>query len=146
MLNAHAPRPRLLFWTGASLGLAWSVFGLAQFWKAVTATPADLVASGMIAEQAALYAALPLWMDLAFAVGVFGGVIGCALLLMRRRHASPVLAASLVGYLILYVGDITEGVFAALGGPQIAVLTTVVLVAAGLLWLSLDARRRAILV
>jgi len=30
----------------------------------------------------------------------------------------------LVGYIILYIGDFTEGIFAALGAPQVIILTT----------------------
>lgn len=41
-----------------------------------------------------------------------------------------------------YLGDITEGVFAVLGTPQVVVLTLVVIIAAGLLWLSIRARKR----
>lgn len=126
----------------AGSGLAWSLFGLLRFVTTAGATPAELAAGGMSEAQAALYAALPLWMNAAFAVGTIGGVIGCALLLLQRRAALPVLAASLAGYLVLYAGDIALGVFAAFGAPQIAILTSVVVIAAGLLWLAVTAHRR----
>jgi hypothetical protein len=58
------------------------------------------------------------------------------LLLLKNKIAKPVFLLSLVGYIILYIGDITEGVFAALGMPQVIVLTSVVLIAAALLWVS----------
>ena len=47
---------------------------------------------------------------------------------------SPKITLSLIAYVILYIGDITEGVFAALGASQVIILTFVVAVAAGLLW------------
>ena len=62
-----------------------------------------------------------------------------------RAWAVPVLALSLLGYLALYVGDITEGVFAALGSPQVVILTTVVAVAIALLVWSRRLARRGVL-
>ncbi|HEU4408588.1 MAG TPA: hypothetical protein VFS43_25225 [Polyangiaceae bacterium] len=78
----------------------------------------------------------------AFAVGTFGGLAGCLLLLLRRRVATPVLAASLAGYVLLFAGDVTEGVFAALGAPQVATLSAVVAIAAALFAWSRRLERR----
>jgi hypothetical protein len=130
--------PRLPLWvrTLAGLGVAWNVYGVIQFQSTVFATAEDLMAQGMTAAQATVYSGVPIWMDIAFALGVFGGLVGTILLLLGRREAVPVLAASLAGYLVLYVGDITEGVFAAMGLSQVVVLTVVVLIAAGLLVLA----------
>jgi hypothetical protein len=41
-----------------------------------------------------------------------------------------------VAYVVLYIGDYTEGVFAALGPPQVIILTFVVVIAGALLALS----------
>jgi len=92
--------------------------------------------SGMTEGQAKLYFGLPVWMNIAFAIGVFGGLLGSALLLLRRKQSVPVFAVSLAGYVVLYIGDITEGVFAIMGSSQVIILTCVVLIAAGLLWLA----------
>lgn len=116
----------------AIFGIAWSLFGVMQFIPTLSDTPESLMRMGMSAEQAAAYAAYPAWMSVGFAAGAFGGVLGSALLLARRALAVPVLAASLVGYVVLFIGDITEGVFAALGAGQVGVLTLVVAIAAGL--------------
>lgn len=122
-----------LWLTAAALGgIAWNVFGAVQFAGSVTATTESLIASGMTAEQAAVMTGYPAWMTLAFAVGVFGGLIGSVLLLLRRAAAMPVLAASLAAYVALWIGDAVHGVFAALGAPQVAILTTVVAIAAAL--------------
>jgi len=143
MPTTPAPRPRAripLLAAGAA-GLAWNAFGLWRLADTAFATEAELVAGGFTLAQAALYAALPGWMDLAFAVGVLGGMLGCVLLMLRRSLACPVLGASLAAYLALYAGDIAHGVFAAFGAGQVAVLTVVVLVAGALLWLAARAAR-----
>jgi hypothetical protein len=135
MTNARAGLP-VWFWAAAGLGLAWNVFGTVQFLGTLSSTPESLAAAGMTPEQAAVMLGYPSWMTIAFGVGVFGGVIGCVLLLLKKKLSVAVFVISLIGYVILYIGDITQGVFAALGTPQIVILSLVVLIAAALLWLS----------
>jgi hypothetical protein len=53
--------------------------------------------------------------------------------------------ASLVGYVILYFGDIALGIFSAFGLPQIIVLTMVLVIAALLLWYARGLDRRGAL-
>lgn len=124
------------FWIVAVLGCAWNIFGVVQFIQSVTATQESFVAMGMTESQAKTMLTYPLWMTIAFAIGTFGGLVGSVLLLVRKKLATPIFIASLVGYIILYIGDITEGVFEAIGIQQVIILTTVVLVAAVLLWFS----------
>lgn len=133
------------FWAAAGLGVLWNAFGTVQFVDAVTATETSLIAMGMTSAQAAAMSSYPLWMTFGFAVGTLGGLAGSLLLLARRRLAVPVFAASFAGYVVLYIGDITEGVFAALGAGQVAILSSVVLIAAALLWLARHATRRGII-
>lgn len=128
---SHTRAP--LWFSAASLaGVFWNVFGIFQFACSVTATPADLIASGLTADQAAVMTGYPGWMTVAFAVGVFGGLAGSVLLFLRRPLAGPVLLASLLAYVALWIGDAAHGVFAALGVPQVIILTVVVAIAAGL--------------
>ena len=144
-LGTSTGKPALWFWAAAGLGLAWNLFGAFQFISSLSATLESLKAQGMTAEQAAVMLGYPAWMTIVFAVGVFGGVLGCGLLLLRKAAAVPVFAASLAGYIALYIGDIVHGVFAALGMPQVIVLSAVVLIAAGLMWLARHARAQGIL-
>ena len=143
--TTNAAKTPVWFWVAAGLGLAWNVFGAVQFMGSLNATSETLQAQGMTPEQAAVMLGYPAWMTIAFAIGVFGGIIGCVLLLLRNKLAFPVFLASLLGYIVLYIGDITEGVFAALGTPQVVVLSLVVIIAAALLWLARFAARRGVL-
>lgn len=128
-VRASLLRLRLL----ALFGVAWNIFGIVQFLATVTASTDRLVTMGMDAAQAELYFGLPFWMDIVFAIGVFGGLAGSALLLAGRRLAVPILATSLAAYLALYAGDIALGVFAAFGLQQVLILSFVVAVAVALL-------------
>ena len=140
--NASIP---LWFWIAAGLGLAWNIFGVVQFLGSLSATTESLMATGLTAEQAAVMLGYPSWMTIAFAVGVFGGLIGCLLLLLKKRISVLVFAVSLIGYVILYIGDITEGVFAAIGTSQVVILSMVVAIAAALMWLARYFDRRGAL-
>lgn len=133
------------FWVCACLGLAWNLFGVVQFLGTAQASQEGLMMSGMTEAQARLYFGLPMWMNIAFAIGVFGGLLGSSLLLLRRKQSVPVFAVSLTAYIILYIGDITEGVFAIMGSSQVIILTCVVLIAAGLLWLARRFEQRSAL-
>jgi hypothetical protein len=127
------------------LGLAWNLFGAFQFFSTLNASSESLLAQGLNLEQIRVMTGLPVWMDIAFGWGVLGGLLGCCLLIAGRRLAQRVLLSSLVAYLVLFVGDITEGVFAAFGAPQVAILSTVVLIAAGLYAVAHRANARQLL-
>jgi hypothetical protein len=135
----------LWYWAAAAAGLIWNAYGTWQFVQSLTATAPSLVASGLTPEQAQVMTTYPAWMTLAFALGVLGGLVGSVLLLLRHRAALPVLAASLAGYIVLYIGDITQGVFAAMGAPQVIILTLVVAIAAGLLAVATRAKTTALI-
>jgi hypothetical protein len=132
-LSARAP----IWMIAAALGgIGWNIFGVIKFADSVTATEAGLIASGLTTDQAAVMTGYPVWMTLAFAIGVFCGLAGSVLLILRRFAAMPVLLASLVAYVALWIGDAVHGVFAALGAPQVVILTIVVAFAAALLAVS----------
>ncbi len=143
-LESTASRAPGWLWAAAALGVLWNLYGVVQF--AGTFTPAGQAAmtAGMTAAQAALYLSLPGWIGVAFAIGVFGGLAGAILLALRRRAARPVLAASLLGYGLLFAGDAYHGVFAAIPA-QLAILAIVVVIAAALSGVAEVAARRGLL-
>jgi hypothetical protein len=137
-LLTPASRIRRPLWltTAAVGGIAWNIFGIVQFAGSVTATEASLIASGLTPEQAAVMTGYPAWMTLAFALGVFSGFAGSTLLIFRSAAAMPVLLTSFVAYVALWIGDAVHGVFAAMGAPQVGILTLVVAIAVVLYALS----------
>jgi hypothetical protein len=132
--SSHEKPVRAPVWLLATAlgGIAWNVFGAVQFAGSVSATPESLITQGLTAEQAAVMTGYPVWMTLAFAIGVAGGLVGSVLLLLRNARARPVLLASVLAYVALWIGDAVHGVFAAMGLPQIIILTVVVAIAAAL--------------
>ncbi len=118
------------------MGLVWNIFGVVQFVSTLNGTVGSMMSQGLTEAQAKLYLGLPQWMNIAFAIGVFGGVIGSVLLLLKKKLALRVFGVSLAGYIVLYFGDITLGVFEAFGTKQVVILSTVLAIAVFLVWFS----------
>lgn len=131
-------------WAVSGFGVLWNAYGLYQFVGTFTLAGQAAMTAGMTAAQAEVYLGLPAWISVAFAAGVLGGLIGSIGLAARRRLALPALAASLVGYVLLFAGDAYHGVFAAIPS-QLAILAVVVSIAAGLFGASWIAVRRGLL-
>lgn len=136
-------RAPLWFLAASVFGIAWNIFGAVQLASSLAATEESLIVSGLTAHQAAVMTNYPAWMTLAFALGVIGGLAGSVLLLFRLDMAKPVLAISLAAYVALWIGDAFHGVFAAMGMPQVVILTLVVAIAAVLFALSRHPAARA---
>ncbi len=140
--SALAAKPPVWFRVIGILGLAWNLFGVIKFFGAIGSTKNDLITQGLTPEQAEVMTTYPTWMTVVFAVGVFGGTIGSMLLVLRRKASVLAFAGSLVSYIALYIGDYTEGVFAAMGSPQVIILTIVVMIAVALFSFSLASIKR----
>ncbi len=87
------------FWIFGAVGL---IFNLAGCMNYVTQMNAEMVAS-MPDVYRAIVESRPAWGTAAFAVAVFGGALGCILLLLRKSAAVYVFVASLVGVAIAQI-------------------------------------------
>ncbi len=86
-----------IFWIISGVALLWNAMGAYVYIGQVMMTPETL--SQMSEARQALFNATPSWVTGAFAIAVWAGVLGCILLLLRKKLAIPVLIASLVGSL-----------------------------------------------
>ena len=85
-------------WVVGIIGFLWSSFGVLSFMLAQLNVEA--VMSQYPPEQREYFESFPLWAVAFWAIGVFGGVIGCLLMLFKKRLAVPILIASLVGAIV----------------------------------------------
>jgi len=99
-------------WLVGILGFLWSLMGVVSFMLAEMNVEA--VMSRYPQQQRDYFTSFPLWAVAFWAIGVFGGVIGCLLLLLKKRLAFPVLLASLIGAIVSNLG----GLF-LLGGMKV---------------------------
>jgi hypothetical protein len=123
-------KPHFSFLIISGLALIWNLMGCLNY---ITQTNPETVAQ-MPEIYQLIINGRPTWATAAFAVAVFGGAVGCILLLMRRSVAVPVLILSLAGCVIVAAFTIT-----IVGMTPSMALS--VLVAAGLLWYATIVRR-----
>lgn len=81
------------FWVIGSVALIWNALGSINFFVQMNA---DAVAA-MPETHRAIIESRPVWATGAFAVAVFGGAIGCVVLLLRKSAASYLFVASFLG-------------------------------------------------
>ncbi len=99
-------------WLIGIVGGLWSLIGAMSFM--VTEMNVEAVMSQYPPEQRQYFESFPWWAVAFWAIGVFGGVIGCLLLLLRNRLAFHVLVASVIGAIVSNLG----GLF-LLGGMKV---------------------------
>lgn len=109
----------------AVIALLWNLLGCAAFFSDLFISPESL--AQMPESQQALYAARPAWALVATAVAVFGGVLGCIGLILRRKWAFVVLVLSLLGIVVQDVGLFVLVDGATLAGPVAVAMQAVVL-------------------
>ena len=84
------------FWAIGAVTLIWNVMGVINFFVQMNA---DALASFPESHRA-IIEGRPAWATGAFAVAVFGGALGCLLLLLRKSAAYYLFIASLLGVIV----------------------------------------------
>jgi hypothetical protein len=107
-----APGTPWHLWVVGIVGGLWNAMGVVSFM--LTQMKVEAVMRQFPPQQRAYFESFPLWAIACWAITVFGGVIGCLLLLLKKRLALPVLLASLIGSIGVNLG----GLF-LLGGLQV---------------------------
>ena len=117
-------------WLIGVIALLFNSIGVFDFVMSMARGAQYQASAGMTPDQIAHYQAMPGWMTLVWAVGVFGAFLASILLLLRRKLALPVFVLSLTAFFIslLYTYVLTEG--GAVMGQQMAITSAVI---AGLL-------------
>jgi hypothetical protein len=117
-------------WVVGVLALLWNGYGAFDYLMTNTQGEAYLAGLGATPAQIEYYLAMPAWMNAAWAFGVWGGVLGALLLLLRSRWALWAFAASLLGLIGSWVHTFTSNgleIAGAAGMIMSAVITIVAL-------------------
>jgi hypothetical protein len=123
------------FWIIAGVALVWNLVGVANYLFQVTMS--DEMLMQMPEEQRLLIESVPPWATAAFAVAVFGGTLGCVLLLLRKAIATPVFVVSMVGVIVQLYHAIAIANAMEVYGPSGMVLPAlVVIIGVLLIWYS----------
>ena len=131
MKNKNVNAVHWSFWVIATFMLIWNVMGCINFF--VQMNP-DMVASYRETEQA-IISGRPAWATVAFAIAVFGGALGCLLLLLRKSAAYYVFIASLLGVIVTMPHTLGLGIDFGLG-EILGIILMPLVAAAFLIWYS----------
>ena len=119
-------------WLIGILGALWSLMGVVSFM--LTQMKVEAVMSQFPPQQRQYFESFPLWAVAFWAIGVFGGVIGCLLLLLKNRLAFHVLLASVIGAIVSTLGGLfLLGGMEVMGGTSALGLTVLPIVVAAFL-------------
>ena len=84
------------FWAIGAVALIWNVMGVINFFGQMNAD----VLTAMPKSHRAIVEGRPAWATGGFAIAVFGGALGCLLLLLRKSAAYYLFIASLLGVIV----------------------------------------------
>ena len=132
-------------WIVGLLALLWNGFGCYDYLMTVTGNHAYL--AKMSADQLAYMDSLPSWLTAFWALGVWGGLIGSILLLMRSRYSVWAYALSLLGAVIGmgYQMFVVKMPASMTGGAMAFMPWVIIVVAAFLLWYSWSEEKKGVL-
>lgn len=88
-------RTPLHLWIVGALSTLWNAFGAFDY--VMTQTRNEAYLAGFTDPQRIYFESFPIWMEVAWAFGVWGSLAGSLLLLARSRHAVTAFAVSLAG-------------------------------------------------
>lgn len=117
------------FWTIGAVALIWNLMGAINFFMQMNP---ELLAFYRESERA-LIEGRPVWATAGFALAVFGGVFGSALLLMKKSIAFHVFIASLLGVIVTMIHALGADIDFGLG-EILGIILMPLVVAAFLIW------------
>jgi hypothetical protein len=126
------------FWAIGAVALIWNAMGGINYFAQMNA---DTVAS-MPESYRAIIEGRPAWATGAFAIAVFGGALGCLLLLLRKSAAYYVLIASLLGVIVTMTHALGMASSTIDFSPVLIGTSMSLVVAAFLIWYSKWAERK----
>lgn len=85
-MTTNANKPTAIFWVIGVLSLIWNLMGVAAYLFQAFLTP-EMIAELPQEQQAEFLVEHPAWYTALFALAVFGGALGCILLLARKKVA-----------------------------------------------------------
>jgi hypothetical protein len=135
----------LHFWIVGILALLWNGFGCFDYFMTETANQAYL--SKMPADAVAYSNALPAWLTAMWALGVWGGLAGAILLLMRSRYSVWLFALSCFGAVVGlgYQMFMTEMPASMKEGAMAFMPWLIIVITIFLLWYSRSMEKKGVL-
>jgi len=125
------------FWVICVVTLIWNVLGYINF---VVQMNPEMHEAYRETERLIIIGR-PLWATVGFAIAVFGGAIGCLLLLLKKSFAFYLFIASLLGVLVTMAHALNLGINFGIG-EILGFILMPMIVAIFLIWYSKLAERK----
>jgi len=143
-MSDSSKKPEITFWIIGIIALIWNVLGVVAYLMQAYMTEDDLLALPL--EEQALYADIPAWVTAAFALAVFGGLLGCLLLILRKKLATLVFIISLIGIIVQMIYNVFMSKAAEVYGPGNLIMPLMVIVIGTfLIWYSKRMHKEGVL-
>lgn len=124
------------FWVISAAALLWNMGGVMAYIAELDLEAMD-EAARLLAEMR------PAWATAAFAIAVWGGALGCVLLLLRKSIALYVFIASLAGVIVQLSYELLIAESTAVFGPgEMAMLIGIPAIGLFLIWYTLFATKK----
>lgn len=134
MSTISTQKPPIWFWIITIVALIWNILGVGAYFAQIGMT-AEMMAE-LPQDMQDLYANLPSWYMIAYAVAVFGGALGCIALLLRKKWAYYLL-------LISAIAAVIQMSYLAFGIKMANAMTPmIIIVSIGLVWFSKYATKK----
>jgi hypothetical protein len=145
MQQAVSARAPAHLWIVGILAVLWNAFGCFDYF--MTNTRNETYLAQFTTEQMAYFDSLPAWLTAFWAIGVWGGLAGALLLLIRSRYSVWAFALSLIGAVIAmgYQQFATTIPESMKSGAMAIMPWVIIVIAAFLLWYSWDAGKKGVL-
>jgi len=125
------------FWMISAIALIWNLLGCINYFAQMDP---EILAAYRESERA-IVEARPVWATSGFAIAVFGGELGCLLLLFRKSFAFYLFIASLLGVFVATAHTLNLGIDFGVG-EILGIILMPTLVAAFLIWYSKHAETK----
>lgn len=111
MIDSMTTRTPWHLWVVGVVAALWNGFGCTDYTMTQVQGDAWLTSMKMTSAQIEYFHAMPAWTHAAWAIGVWGGLLGAILLLLRKKLAMPVFVVSFLGWLAgaVYAFGMSDG-------------------------------------
>ncbi len=132
-MSESTSKPSTGFWVISIIAFIWNLMGVFAYIAQVNMS--DEIIAALPEAERTLYENVPSWVTGAFAIAVFGGALGCILLLLRKKLATSVLIISLIGIIAQMIYNFGMSKAAEVYGPGGMIMPAmVVLIGLFLVW------------
>ena len=140
---AAAGRTPVHLWIVGVVALLWNGYGGFDYIMTKTNNAAYLAA--YTPEQREYFNSFPLWADVAWAIGVWGGVLGAVLLLLRMKWAFHAFVASLIGFVATVIYGQMSASSEIMGSTGLIFSAIIFVICLFLVWYSWTMTKRGVL-